>query len=146
MTQQANDLALRVEKLENENRKLKRWSLGLAALAGVVALSSAAAVVCDTVYGERFVIRDTSGRERAFITAYETHGLPQFSMLTEKGQKALTLGVANDGRAFLEVADASGKPVRSYFAVGAEGQATIEKPAAPKSEEKKKDGAVSMAR
>jgi hypothetical protein len=148
MTLELDDLARRVQHLETQNRRLKRVGIGLAALAGAITLCSAALVVCDTVYGERFVIRDSGGREKAFITAYETRGLPQFTMMNQKGQKALTLGVAEDGRSFLEVADASGKPVRSYFAIGAEGNATIEKPAPKpdeKKDEKKKDGDVAMA-
>ncbi|MCC7015435.1 MAG: hypothetical protein IT454_22945 [Planctomycetes bacterium] len=143
MTVEVNELAQRVSRLETENRRLKRIGLGLAALAGAVTLCSAAMVVCDTVYGERFVIRDTGGRERAVITAYETRGLPQLQLMNQKGQKALTLGVAEDGRAYLEVADNAGKPVRSFFAVGAEGNATIEKPAPQP--EKKKDGEVALA-
>lgn len=143
MTVELNALVERVAKLESQNRSLKRWGIGFAALAGAVTLCSAAAAVCDVVSAERFVLRDTSGRERAVLTAYETRGVPQFSLLSSKGQRALTLGVAEDGRAYIEVAGADGKQVRSHFAIGAEGNATIESPAS-KPIEPKKDDKVSM--
>ena len=132
----------RVQKLEDQNRKLKRYGLAALALAGVVTLSSMAAAVCNTVYAERFVLQDSGGNERARITAYETGGVPQFTLQDKRGRKALALGVTEDGRGYIEVADAQGKMVRSHFAVGAEGNATIEQ---PRSESKaKKDDAVSM--
>src|SRR5688572_15531586 len=120
-------LAERIAKLERSNRTLKRAGIALAALAGVVSLASMTAAVCNTVYAERFVLQDARGNERARITAYETNGLPQFTLTDTKGKKALTFGVAEDGRGYMEVAGAEGKMVRSHFAIGAEGHATLEK-------------------
>jgi len=143
---QIEDLAVRVQHLEAENRRLKssarRWGLGLAALAGAAVLSSMAAVVCETVWAERFVLKDARGRERGFITAYETGGAPQLSLLDAKGGRALTFGVDNEGRGYFEVASKNG-PVRSHFNVSPEGKAGVESKDAEKpAEPKKKEGEV----
>jgi hypothetical protein len=135
-------LSARIEKLEHQNRRLKRAGLAAMVVAGVVALSSMSAVVCRTVYGERFVLQDSGGNERAVMTAYETGGLPQFTLLDQKGRKALSFGVAENGRGYIEVAGNDGKMTRSHFAIGAEGNATIEQPA-PK-QDKKAEGAASV--
>ena len=121
-----HELSERVQKLEAENKRLKRWGIGAAIVAGAVGLMSAASAVCNTVYAERFVLQDTGGHSRAVMTAYESGGSPSFSLLDEKGAKSLTFGVADGGKAYIELAGKDG-PVRSNFAVNAEGQATIEK-------------------
>ncbi len=124
-----HELAARYEELERSNPRSKRLGLGAAALGGIALLCSMVVpAVCNTVYGERFVLQDSSGNERARITAYETGGAPQFSLLDKSGRRALTFGVAEDGRSYVEVAAKDGKAVRSHFVVGAEGQASIEKP------------------
>src|SRR5688572_1996056 len=131
MTHDIQSLADRIQNLESSNRRWKRLGIAAAALAGIATLASmrsVVAAVCNTVYAERFVLQDARGNERARITAYETNGLPQFTLQDQKGRKALSFGVSEDGRGYIEVAGADGKPVRSHFAVGAEGNATIELP------------------
>ena len=103
MTDRTHELVLRIEKLERQNRGLKRWGGAALALTAVVGLSSMAAVVCKTVWAERFVLKDPNMRERAVITAYETGGAPKFSLLDHKGNPALTLGVNDDGQAYIEL-------------------------------------------
>ncbi len=147
---QLQELSGRVQRLEEENRRLKksarRATIALAALGGIALLSSMTAAMCETVWAERFVLKDARGRERGVLTAYETGGVPQFALLDAKGGRALTFGVDAEGRGYIEVASKSG-PVRSHFAVSPEGQATIEskggeKPVDTKGEAKKKDGDV----
>jgi len=143
---QVHELAERVQKLEDENRRLKsltrRWGLGLAAIGGAAVLMSMTTAMCKTVWAERFVLQDSSGRERGVITAYETGGVPKFTLFDAKGSSALAFGVDEKGRSFLEVPGAEGM-VRSHFAISAEGNATIDAPAKTKQEcEKKKDGDV----
>ncbi len=142
---QLEELAARVQSLEEENRRLKsktrRWGLALAALGGVAVLSSMTAVVCETVWAERFVLKDSRGRQRGFITAYETGGAPQLALLDAKGARALTFGVDDSGRGYFEVGGANG-PVRSHFSVSPEGKAGIEQVPADKPKEPKKDGEV----
>lgn len=126
MNEQMNELSTRIEKLESENRRLKRFGIAAAVVVGAVGLMSATSAMCNTVSAERFVLRDSNGRDRAVMTAYETGGVPNFSLLDAKGKKSLTFGVNEEGQSYIELAGKEG-PVRSNFAVNAEGQATIEK-------------------
>jgi hypothetical protein len=126
MNEQMNELSQRVQKLEAENKRLKRLGIGAAVVVGAVGLMSAASTMCNTVSAERFVLRDANGRDRAVMTAYETGGVPNFSLLDASGKKALTFGVSESGQSYIELSGKAG-PVRSNFAVSPEGQATIEK-------------------
>jgi hypothetical protein len=126
MQSDIRELTERVQALERQNKNLKRYGIAAAALLGVVGLSSMASSMCKTVWAERFVLQDSQGRERGVITAYETGGTPTLSLLDHKGQKALSFGVADSGRAYVEIPGAEGM-VRSQFAVSPEGLATIEK-------------------
>ena len=76
-------LARRLDRLERENRRLKR--LGALALIGLAALTimgqTASAPVANTIEAERFILRDASGNARA------------------------SLGVRPDGTAALALAD-----------------------------------------
>ncbi|HTF88673.1 MAG TPA: hypothetical protein VK843_09705 [Planctomycetota bacterium] len=121
--QQDHDLVVRLDRLERENRNLKRWSLAALAFAGVGILGSAAAV-CDVVSAERFIVRDTRGNERVRLTAYETGGVPKLSFLNEKGQCVFSLGVTDKSTGYIEVSGANG-PVRSALAVQ-DGRAVLE--------------------
>ncbi len=142
---QLEKLAVRIRALEDENRRLKsktrRFGLALAALGGVAVLSSMSAVVCETVWAERFVLKDSRGRQRGYITAYETGGAPQLALLDAKGARALTFGVDDSGRGYFEVAGANG-PVRSHFSVSPEGKAGIDPRPADKPKEIEKEGEV----
>lgn len=133
MQAEIRELNDRLQKLEGENKRLKRFALAGVALLGVVGLSSMAltssfktVAMCKTVWAERFVLQDSSGRERGVITAYETGGAPVFSLLDDKGKKAISFGVAESGKAYVEVPGAEGA-VRSHFGISPEGHATIEK-------------------
>ena len=121
--QQAHDLVVRLDRLERENRNLKRW--GFAALVfGGVGMLGAAATVCDSVSAERFIVRDTRGNERVRMTAYETGGIPKLSFLNERGQPIFSLGVTDKNTGYIEVAGANGV-VRSAFGIQ-DGRAVLE--------------------
>ena len=124
MTDRTQELATRLEKLEQENRNLKRWGIGGLAALGLFGLMSASAVVCKTVWAERFVLKDPNMRERAVITAYETGGAPRFSLLDQHGKAALTLGVDQAGKAYVEVQGEEGL-VRRPFRLSPEGQPSV---------------------
>jgi hypothetical protein len=126
MEARVESLIARVERLEVENRRLKRGGVAVLAIAAVGALASASAAVCKTVWAERFVLNDSGGRERAVLTAYETGGKPVLSLFDERGKPSIAFGVAEDGRAYVELPGKDGV-VRSHFAVSAEGHATIAK-------------------
>src|SRR6185295_4953524 len=109
------DLVVRLDRLERENRNLKRWGLAALVFTGVGVLG-AAATVCDSVSAERFIVRDTRGTERVRLTAYETGGSPKLTFLNEKGQGVFSLGVSDKSTGYIEVTGANG-PVRSALAV-----------------------------
>ena len=80
-------LLQRVEKLEKSNKRLKL--LGGAALAGLGALSlmSASRAMCDTVWAERFVLKDEHGKKRIMLDAYHTH--PNIAFYDVQGKKQI---------------------------------------------------------
>lgn len=144
MTNHEIDVVRRLERLERENKNLRRAGLAAVALTGVAFLASASAV-CKTVWAERFVLRDTSDRERAVLTAYETGGTPQLSLLDANGKAALSFGVADDGVAFMELPGDEG-PVRHRIQLSSDGAAVPAKAAKPAGEccSTKKDDGVAM--
>jgi hypothetical protein len=113
--QQAAELLSRLDRLERENRKWKRVGVAALALAAVGALGSAF-TVCDSVSAERFIVRDSRGKERVRLTAYETGGIPKLSFLNDKGQTVFSLGVCGENKGYIEVQGANGL-ARSAFAV-----------------------------
>ena len=119
------ELAVRLENLERENRTLKRWGVAALVLGSVGILGSAAAV-CDSVSAERFVVRDSRGKERVRMTAYETGGVPKLSFLNDKGQAVFSMGVCEKNTGYIEVVGATG-PVRSTFCVQ-DGRAVLQSP------------------
>lgn len=123
MTDRTPELVRRLETLERQDRNLRRWGIGALVAVGLVGLSSAAAV-CKTVWAERFVLKDPNMRERAVITAYETGGAPRFSLLDQHGEPALTLGVDEEGKPYVEVQGENGI-VRRPFRLSAEGQPAV---------------------
>lgn len=140
MSHDTPDLAVRLERLERENRRLKRWSTGLALGLGLVGLASAK-LVCDTVTGERLVIHDPSGRTRVSVDAYsaETPGLV-FHARDGRSSARLALD-EKSGDFVVSVYDAKGT-VKNSWRLGSEAPKTQE-PAKP---EPKGDGSISMLR
>lgn len=123
------DLLARLERLERQNRMLRRSGLAVLGLAGVAALMSAS-TMCKTVTAERFLVQDSSSRTRAVLTAYETGGQPKLSLLDEQGAEALSFGVGDDGRAFLELPGDHG-PVRHSIVLSSDGVAVPTTPSKP---------------
>jgi hypothetical protein len=121
--QQDHDLVVRLDRLERQNRSLKRWGLAAVNFGGVGMLGGAAAV-CDSVSAERFIVRDSRGKERVRLTAYETGGAPKLTFMNDKGQPVFSFGVSDKSAGYIEVAGTNG-PVRSSFAVQ-DGRAVIE--------------------
>lgn len=106
MTQHTDDLAVRLERLERENRRLKRVGGGLIAAVAAVGLMSAGSAFCKTVWAERLVLRDASGRDRLMMDAYG--GAPSITMQDEQGRSVARFswqeGVA------MELPGCDGKP------------------------------------
>lgn len=118
-----HEWAVRLERLERENRSMKRWSAAALVLGGVGLLASAA-TVCDSVSAERFVVRDSRGQERVRLTAYETGGVPKLSFLNQKGQTVFSMGVCEKNQGYIEVQGEHGS-ARSSLVVR-DGQAMLQ--------------------
>lgn len=133
-----NDWARRVEKLEQQNRRLVRWG-ALAAVATFGGALMSMRAVCDTVSAERFVLVDGQGKQRAVLTAYETGGAPKFTLFDQKGRAVATLAT-DDGGAYLALSDAKGeKSVRFAACDGGPGATQGANTTPAKPVEKKKD-------
>lgn len=129
MTEQ--DLVRRLDRLEKENRRLKRW--GLAAFAGALGLTTmsfVAPAVCDIVYAERFVLRDASNTKRITMNAYGTD-TPEIVFHDARGKKVGSVGLTRDGGFDLRVMD-KGKAVRAAFSIDDDGAMRLAKVASPK--------------
>ena len=93
-------LARRLDRVERENRRLKR--------AGVVALAMIAAVilmgqateskVVKVIEAEKFVLRDGQGRQRAELFAHKDVSGLAFS--DQKGRVRIVMGVDKDSQTF----------------------------------------------
>ncbi len=107
MTDNTRELFSRIEKLENENRRLRRWGgglLGATLLVGV--LGAAAPAVCKTVWAERLVLRDSGGRDRLLMDAYGS-ATPSITMKDERGKSVVSLSW-KDG-VLLDILDGKGR-------------------------------------
>ena len=82
-----NGLLTRIETLEKQNRRM-RWAGGLLATLAVtgMGMSMAGPRVCKTVWGERFVLKDSSLRERMVLDAYSTR-TPSLAFKDIEGKK-----------------------------------------------------------
>ena len=125
MNEHVSELVRRLESLERQNRSLKRWGGAALACTLVLGLSSMASSMCKTVWAERFVLQDSSGRERGHFDAYETGGAAKLALLNAKGQNVVTLGVSDEGTPYFELQGKDG-PVRSNLVVSAEGATKLE--------------------
>ena len=137
MNFESNDLNVRLERLEKQNRNLKRWGAGLALGVGLLGLASAK-LVCDPVTGERLVLHDTSGRTRVTVDAYGSES-PSLVFHARDGRATAKMGVnEKTGELVLNVFDQKGG-VKASWSLGNEAPKTQD--AAP---EKKPDGPLSM--
>jgi len=85
------DLAARVEKLERENRRLKRLAGCGAAVACAVLAMGQAAPEPKTIEAARFVVVDDAGRERMVLGMDESG--PALVIHSSQGREAVRLDV-----------------------------------------------------
>ena len=90
MREHANDITARLDRLERENRRLKRVGGGLAIAVAALGLMSAASGFCKTVWAERLVLRDSSGNDRLMMDAYSS-GVPSITMRDGNGKSVARL-------------------------------------------------------
>ncbi len=104
----------RLNRLERENRKLRRWgvALGVLALAGFAApLVMSAAPVCKTVWAERYVLKDARGNQRGLWDAYTRNGNPTLQLFDARGKLAMAIALDDEGGPLLSTS-VDGKLVR----------------------------------
>ncbi len=114
MNAEIQTLTARLEKLEVQNRRLKRWGLVAGGALCTLAMFGAAAPLCDIVTGERLVIRDNSGRARVGIDAYHTE-LPGLTMHDSAGRERAKLAIDAKGDVSLSFTDEKGAAKASYL-------------------------------
>lgn len=115
MSNELRQLTERLERLERQNKNLKRWSaIAGGALLGLGLFGFAAPVVCDVVTGERLVIRDASGRQRFGLDAYHVEQ-PGITLHDGAGRTRAKLGLDEKGDATLAFFDEKGNAKASYL-------------------------------
>jgi hypothetical protein len=105
-------LVRRLERVERENRRLKR--IGFAVLAGITALvlmgQAKPDKVAEVVEAEKFVLREPSGKLRASL-GVGADGVASLS-LTDRAEKPhAVLAASRDGSAALIFYDKDGKSI-----------------------------------
>lgn len=96
MTDQANlqSIAQRLERVESENRRLKRLCLAAIVIVGAV-LFMAQAPSHRTVEAQSFVLKDAAGRARAELSL-AANDIPTLTMRDAKGEPRVTLGAGDN--------------------------------------------------
>jgi hypothetical protein len=144
MSTDVRDFEQRIGRLERENRKLKRWAAaacGGFALLGL--LGMAAPAICDVVSGERFVLRDASGRQRVLVDAYQTDS-PTLTLQSSAGKTLAKLGLDERGEGYLNLYDEKGasKAVFSTARTARTGDGATSTPADEPQQEQQKEAAT----
>lgn len=94
------DLIRRLDRLERQNRTLRRigGTVGALAVAALVApFVMGASPVCKTVWAERFVLKDARGQQRGLWDAYTTNGNPSLKLYDANGQACLAIQLDDEG-------------------------------------------------
>lgn len=114
MNAEIQSLEARLQTLEVQNRRLKKWSLVAGGALATLAMFGAAAPLCDVVTGERLVIRDNSNRTRVGIDAYHTE-TPGLTMHDKSGRERAKLSIDDKGDVTLSFTDEKGAAKASYL-------------------------------
>jgi hypothetical protein len=99
----------RLEKLERQNRKLKRAGVLALLVVGSLVLMGQAAPKSRTVEGEKFVLRDGRGRVRAKLDT-DVDSSPALKLSDANGNLRAMLSLDGSGDAGVWLFDAKGKP------------------------------------
>jgi hypothetical protein len=89
----------RIERLEADNRRLRRAMLGVALLAAVV-LAMGQARPRRTVEADEFVLRDKAGRKRALL-GFDSSGHPSLTFYAENSNFTASLDGADEASLIL---------------------------------------------
>lgn len=101
-------LVKRVDRLEQENRFLKRVGLAtLGSIAAIVLMGQALpTTVPKLVEAERFMVRDTAGKPRATLGLLPD-GSPSLNLIDTDGNIRMAVGMKTDGSPSLNLYDKS---------------------------------------
>jgi len=109
MTEHISQIVDRLEQLEKQNRRLKLTG----ALLAIIVLSFLSMGLISQegklLEAENFLLRDKEGRVRAAFFLNEAGGVG-ITLLNSSSQERLTMGVEQNGNAFLRLVDDNGKP------------------------------------
>src|SRR3954463_12123126 len=108
-TPEVDAILQRLNRLERENRLLKR--VALLGFAGVILLAAFGAKLADgpkVVEAERFIVRDPQGVERAAF-GIQDDGISRLTLSDGKGASKAMLSVTKDGEAVLNLVRKGGK-------------------------------------
>lgn len=102
-------LVQRLDRLERDNRRMKRFgALVIVLIAAVVLMGqSTISKVVSVVEAEKFVLRDSSGRKRALLTASDSN--VTFSLYDRKGAIGVSLETIDDKGSSLFLTDKKSK-------------------------------------
>ncbi len=133
----------RLNRLERQNRSLRRLVFSVCLLAGLATVAGAVSQESRVVEAERFVLRDAAGARRAVLTVIdgraalallrderprlvltESEDFVGLTMHNGEGVSRVTLGAVAENAAFF-VNDDKGQP-RAVLAVGKDGQPGLE--------------------
>lgn len=109
-----SDVRFRIEKLERENRRMKRI-VALAALIGGSLLLMGQAKPSRTVEAESFLLRDSQGGLRATLDMW--HEAPMLRLYDKSGVARAWLSVMGNGEPGLTFYDAAGNQMVMLSAV-----------------------------
>src|SRR5688572_8872584 len=110
-----DDLSSRLDRLERENRRLKRLGGGALAGLGLLSLMSFATPICKTIMAERFVLHDASSRSRLTLNAYGSEQ-PGITFHDARGQAVASFTMGTDGSLAVQVIE-DGKAAPARFTV-----------------------------
>ena len=103
MTSSLPELSRRLETLERENRRLRRFGISALAVAGAAGLMSLAGpAICHTVKGERLLLTDGRGKARIELDTYRSD-TPTISVKDRHGHEVYSLSLGMDGDLRFEV-------------------------------------------
>ena len=115
------DLNSRLDRLERENRRMKRLSLAVLSGAGLLSLMSfVGPAVCKTVWAERFVLKDASNQSRVTFDAYGVEQ-PRITFHDARGKAMGSLAITDEGSFALQVVE-DGRHVPARLTLGETGQ------------------------
>ncbi len=98
----------RLERVERENRRLKRW--GSVMLLGIACLTMMGQTQSGkTVEAERFVVRDTKGKVRAELGAFP-EGKTALVLYDQERRPRVEVRILPDGRMGLAISDENERP------------------------------------